>query len=386
MKMTIKTAIFLAAAIVACDVVACTSAIVSGTKTLNGRPLLWKHRDTGEENNKVERIKATDKSYEYVALYNASDSLCKEAWMGYNSEGFAIMNTASYNLKDDDVKNMDKEGVVMTEALKKCRTVDDFGRLLEDMPKPLGVEANFGVIDAAGNGAYFETNNTRYTRYNLSDAPDGVLIRTNYSYSGRKDKGMGYIRENNERYLFPKHILAADFTPAFFTEEVSRTFYNSLLEKDYTNSGDSWIVDQDFIPRRSSTATTVIEGVKVGENPALTVMWIGIGYPPCSEVRAVWLGDNGVPEELRGIGDKGHSPLCDKVVERKHEVFSIKRGNGKNYLNLRLLYNPQGTGYCQMLIPANLKTYKAGYAERDRRAALLDMKKKGKKQLKNNKK
>lgn len=325
------------AAMAICDAVACTSAIISGAKTLNGRPLLWKHRDTGEENNKVERIKATKETFEYVALYNASDSLCRSAWMGYNSEGFAIMNTASYNLKDDDVKDMDKEGVVMTLALRKCRTVDDFGRLLETMPKPMGVEANFGVIDAEGNGAYFETNNTKFTRYNLSDSPDGVLIRTNYSYSGRVDKGMGYIRENNEKYLFPKHVEAADFTPSVFTEEISRTFYNSLLEKDYTNSGDTWIVDQDFIPRRISTATAVIEGVERGENPLLTVMWIGLGYPPCSEIRAVWLGENGVPEELRGIGEKGHSPLCDTVVKRKHEVFSIKRGNGKHYMNLSLL-------------------------------------------------
>ena len=105
---------------------ACTSAIVSANKTLNGRPLLWKHRDTGEENNKVERTPASDGVYEHVALYNASDSLNREAWMGYNSEGFAIMNTASYNLKNDTIstKDMDKEGVVMKIALSRCRTVD----------------------------------------------------------------------------------------------------------------------------------------------------------------------------------------------------------------------------------------------------------------------
>lgn len=380
MNQVIKAMMLLAAAVmVTGEAVACTSAIVSGKKTVNGRPLLWKHRDTGEENNKVERINATKGSFEYVALYNASDSLCREAWMGYNSEGFAIMNTASYNLKDDDVKDMDREGLVMTCALRRCRTVDDFGNMLDTLPKPLGVEANFGVIDAQGNGAYFETNNATYTRYNLSDAPDGILIRTNYSYSGRKDKGMGYIRENNERYLFKKHIIVGDFTPAVFTEDISRTFYNSLLEKDYTDSGEKWIVDQDFIPRRSSTATTVIEGVKAGENPVLTMMWIGLGYPPCSEIRAVWLGENGVPDELRGIGEKGHSPLCDTVVKRKHEVFSIKRGSGKNYLNLELLYNPQGTGYCQRLIPENMKIYNAGYAERGRRAAMINGKKKNKK-------
>ena len=48
---------------------ACTSAIVSANKTLNGRPLLWKHRDTGEENNKVERTPAGEGVFEHVALY-----------------------------------------------------------------------------------------------------------------------------------------------------------------------------------------------------------------------------------------------------------------------------------------------------------------------------
>ena len=60
---------------------ACTSAIVSGKLTPDGRPLLWKHRDTGEENNKVERIKATKNHLEYVALFNASDTKCREAWV-----------------------------------------------------------------------------------------------------------------------------------------------------------------------------------------------------------------------------------------------------------------------------------------------------------------
>lgn len=42
---------------------ACTSAIIAAKNTANGRPLLWKHRDTGEENNKVERIPAKDGKY-----------------------------------------------------------------------------------------------------------------------------------------------------------------------------------------------------------------------------------------------------------------------------------------------------------------------------------
>ncbi len=359
-------------------VYACTSAIIAAKNTVNGRPLLWKHRDTGEENNKVERTPAKDGNFEYVALYNASDKECKEAWMGYNSEGFAIMNTASYNLKDDNIssKKMDKEGVFMKRALEVCSSVADFKHFLDTLSRPMLVEANFGVIDAEGNGGYYETNNYKYKEYNLADAKDGILIRTNYSHSGRvDDDGMGYIREQNMKELVVPYLQKKNFTPATFTEDFSRRFYHSLLGKDYTDSGEEWLVDQDFIPRRSSTATTVIEGVKKGENPLLTTMWIGIGYPPCSEIRYVWLGEGGVPEDLRGLGKNGHSTLCDIVVARKHDVFSIKRGSGKHYLNLSKLYNAEGTGYSQQMKAKNEKIYKEGYEKLAKRRKELSKKK-----------
>lgn len=357
---------------------ACTSAIVAAKNTKNGRALLWKHRDTGEENNKVERIPAKDGNMEYVALYNASDKDCKEAWMGYNSAGFAIMNTASYNLKDDSVSydDMDKEGVLMTRALQVCKSMQDFKVFLDTVSRPMLVEANFGVIDAMGNGGYFETNNYTYKMFDLADSPEGILTRTNYSYSGRDNEGYGFIREQNEIEQLAPYLKEKSFTPAVFTETVSRQFYHSLLDKDYTNSGDEWIIDQDFIPRRSSTATTVIEGVKPGENPLLTTMWIGIGYPPCSEIRYVWLGEGGVPEDLRGLGKNGHSTLCDTVVARKHQVFPIKHGNGKYYIHLSKLYNAEGTGYSQQMKAKNEAIYKEGYSKLEARRKELSKKKK----------
>lgn len=348
---------------------ACTSAIISGSKTANGRPLLWKHRDTGCPDNRVELIKAHDDCYEFVAIFDATDPADTAAWTGFNEKGFAIMNTASYNLNNDDVpeSEMDREGVVMKLALEHCATVDDFEQLLQQLPKPMGVEANFGVIDANGNGAYFETGNYTYKKYDLTDAPNGVLTRTNYSYSGRTDKGMGYIRETNEKYLIAPHIAAGDFTPALFTEEISRTFYHSLFGKDFTHSGEEWLVDQDFIPRRSSTASIVIEGVTKVEPAALTTMWIALGYPPCAETFAARLGvAGGVPEMLKGTGADNHSPQCDIVKARKAEVFSIERGNGQHYLNLSKLYNNEGTGYCQQLVKKNMEMYEREKESRDK--------------------
>ena len=357
---------------------ACTSAIVSGKLTVNGRPLMWKNRDTNDLNNRVERVMAHDGLMEFVALFDVRDLQDTAAWMGFNEAGFAIMNTASYNLNGNDgVKNMDREGELMRYALERCKTVDDFEGLLKTLPKPLGVEANFGVIDALGNGAYFETGNYKYVKFDLADASEGILTRTNYSYSGTKDKGMGYVREKNEKTLLSPHIAAQDISPAVFTEELSRTFYNSLIGKDYTRSGDTWIVDQDFIPRRISTASVVIEGIVPGEDPRLTTMWIALGYPPCAEVYPCWVGEDGVAPELTGTTAENHSVQCDKVNKRKEEVFPVVRGNGKQYLNLSKLYNNEGTGYCQQLALKNRQAYKRGYEEIARRRALYNKTKKG---------
>ena len=151
---------------------ACTSAIVAASANPYGRPLLWKNRDTSAIDNKVEYVPSSDGAYAYVALFNADDRRLEQAWIGMNEVGFAVMNTASYNIKNDQVPDsrMDREGFLMTVALRSCRTVDDFRRLLDSYPRPMGVEANFGVIDATGAGGYFETNNDSYVFFDLADA------------------------------------------------------------------------------------------------------------------------------------------------------------------------------------------------------------------------
>ncbi len=354
---------------------ACTSAIISADCNPYGRPLLWKHRDTSTVDNKVEYVEGKNGEYSYVALFNADDTGLKEAWCGMNTEGFAVMNTASYNIKDDKVpeKLMDKEGLVMTIALKNCRTVEDFARLLETLPRPMGVEANFGAIDATGAGAYFETNNHSYVRYDLKDAPDGVLIRTNYSHSGRPDSGYGFIREANAETLLAPYAAERNITPELLTEEVSRSFYHDLYKKDFGSSAmtDRWVIDQDFIPRYKSTATIVIEGchpakeVNSGVGSEEYIMWTGLGYPPVAEIVPVYCRPDGVSAELRGLGAKGHSEASDLAKERRGEVFPMKKGNGDKYIDMQRLLNDRGTGYIQVLVPQNLQVYEAARRKRD---------------------
>ena len=125
------------------SVTACTTAVISGKATKDGRPMLWKNRDTWAVNNKI--MIFHDGKYTYTGLVNSKDKTGKSIWIGYNSAGFAIMNSASYNLNNDTIKQTGTEGRLMKRALQTCATVDDFEKLLHTLPMPIRLEANFGV-------------------------------------------------------------------------------------------------------------------------------------------------------------------------------------------------------------------------------------------------
>ena len=336
---------------------ACTSAIITGKLTPDGRPLLWKHRDTDTENNRIEHFKG--KKYSFTALVNSAD---KDGivWMGTNSAGFSIMNTASYNLKDDDVKEMDKEGELMYDALSECKNIKEFEQFLKKRKRPMGVEANFGVIDAEGGAAYFETNNTSFVKVDANDlsiAPEGYLIYTNYSYTGRFNEGLGYIRYQNARDIVTKKAIDKNITPQWIFNSLSRNFYHSLmginlLDSDFSpERGSGWVTDQDYISRKSSSASVVIQGVKLGENPEMTTMWVVLGYPPAGVAVPVWekAGDE-FPSILAKESDsKVNAFACDMALELKYKTFSIKRGNGGRYMYFPMIYNNTGNGYMQTL-------------------------------------
>lgn len=337
----------------------CTSAVVSGRVTPDGRPLLWKHRDASDLNNRIVHFEAEGGKLEFVGLVNGVDTMANEVWAGYNTSGFAIMNTASYNLKNDTSSLSDREGVVMKQVFGECRTVEDFARLLDSLPRPIGVEANFGVVDALGGAAYFEVNSYEVFRYDVKDSPDGYLLRTNYSVSGRPNEGYGYVRYDNAARLFSRATSERSITPEWITGICSRSFYHTLLGRDFTT--DTWVVDQDFIPRRSTSASVVIEGVKSGESPVFTTMWTMLGYPPCSVVLPVWIGcEYGVPTLLQGSEDSVRSPLCEWSNRLKNKVFSLERGSGPHYLHMALLYNTEGNGYAQRLLSLEKEIYAEG--------------------------
>jgi hypothetical protein len=280
------------------------------------------------------------------------------------------MNTASYNLQDagDKTKLKDREGIIMQMALECCATLEDFEYFLDTVTKPLGIEANFGVIDANGGAAYYESNNFTYKKYDANDpemAPNNYIIRTNYSYSGYEDQGMGYIRYENTKYLFENHP-TQKFTPEWILSSVSRSYYHSLLEVDLRTQLPIFAIDQDYIPRNSSSASIIFQGIQKGEPIERTTMWTALGFPPCAIVVPLWVaGGEALPEIMIKTAEGNNAPLCDKVVALKHKVFPINRGSGNKYMNFSLLYNKDGNGIIQKLQPEEKVIFEETYKKID---------------------
>lgn len=349
---------------------ACSSAVISGKVTPDGRPLLWKNRETGHLRNHMAYIKG--EKYDFVANVN-SDSYPaeKEAWIGSNTAGFALMNTQSYNLVREDIADDDRgpaNGRVIYRALEVCATVADFCHFLDTIQKPSGIEANFGVIDAQGGAAMFEVDEHSYKMFDANDpnvAPHGYVARTNFSNGGELNEGYGYVRYLEVERVLSKVCAMGGITPQLIFSDLARSFRNNILDVDL-RSGDfnypetsGWFVDQDFIPRYNTSCSVVVQGVKKGENPELSIVWTILGYPPTSVAVPLWVKDN-LPTMVCYNEDLKASPLSAVSLKLADEkVFHYKQGGGTNrYLHWENLYNLQGTGIMQRLIKVEEELYR----------------------------
>lgn len=335
------------------DSFACTSVIFSSKVTADGRPLMWKNRDTGCLDNRLEFFRG--EKYSYFGLVN-SGHIVPEVWIGVNESGFSIMNTASYNIKDDEIpqSEMDKEGILMAKALGVCGSVSDFEHYLDTCTRPMGVEAQFGVIDAFGSAAYFEVNNHKYVKLDINDqkvAPDGYLVVTNFSFSGRQNNRLGV-----ERYQTANAIIGEmthcgvpyEVFPEDIFNSLSRSLRNELMGVDFienyevlTSTGvfKGIVADLDFIPRRSTSSSVVIHGVRPGDNPLGSVFWAVLGYPFTSVAIPVPLcSQDIIPSYLKSSEGCGNAAMCNLSLFLKNKyIFRFNGSNGQKYMDISTL-------------------------------------------------
>ena len=340
----------------------CTSAVVSGKATNDGRPLLWKHRDTGDVENKI--VYAEGSKYDYVGVANRVDTLAQQIWMGSNEVGFAIMNTASYNLNEGQVCDVpdDQEGLFMRAVLEVCSDISDFEAFMDSSIGTWGLAANFGVIDARGGAAYYEKGYYDYTKYDVTDletAPEGYLIRTNFSMSGTDQKGYGFIRHGVTSELFSKQ---KSISVDFILQSATRNLKHGLLKKDLRSDplpldrdDEEYVHFQDYVVRTSSASTLLIQGVLPSEDPQLTTLWTVLGWQPVTLVTPVWVKSDALLPDLVKSINGAPAPINAAAMRLKKTCFPVKMGNGPDYLLRSQLSNQSGTGLMDIILPAENK-------------------------------
>ncbi len=336
---------------------ACTSIIISGKYTADGRPIMWKHRDTSSENNKL--IYFSGQKYDYIGMVS-TETENKSVWMGMNSAGFCIMNTVSYNINNgEDYDKGYGEGEVMALALSSCATLEDFEKLIMSLDRPSGLAANFGVIDANGGAAYYEVGDEALKKIDVNDqglAPLGYIVRTNYSANGNPDLGQGYARYITASDVFLKSAMQNDLTVEAILRVAERNLVNgytgdNLLHLATGEDEVRMVHFKDNIARKSSTSSVIFKGVTKGDDPMATQMWTVGGWPLAAPAIPVWMNKEKILPSLLTAPGGQNAALCDMALAAKSAAMPIKRGHGQDYININKVYNTDGSGYIQWVVP-----------------------------------
>lgn len=338
--------ILLVCFVVSLPAVACTIVAVSGNATADGRPLLLKLRDSDDYNIKTKI--GIGNGHTYFCQCVAPDSW---ALSGYNDVGFAIVNSHSYSFPNTDGS---WNAYIMQLALENCSTVDDFEQLLNSISKPMPVTSNYGVMDAQGNVAIFETGAYSFVRYNANDTENGYLVRTNHSFS-QDTSGINVSHPNSYQRF---HIASNYMQEAFVgSGDISKetllglsrclTNYDGVDLRDYAPFDENspyYVYLRYYLLRRKSTSAMVIQGVLTNEDPNLTVAWTMAG-PPMSTVTIpfVIFPSKTLPQKAM-VGLNNKTWLSDKGQQLKNSMFVDSLT-----IDLAKLYNLSYTGVLQKI-------------------------------------
>ena len=318
----------------------CTSAIIPAIHAKGGSPLIWKNRDTDYLSNRLLFVPA--QPYAYIGLSNRDNPSGDSVYGGLNSEGFGIINTVGVNLPEAGPGEMkDLEGFMMADALRTCRTIEDFEAwLVARLGPELGSQANFAVLDASGKALLFEIHNHGYRVIDPAVEPQAVLVNTNFSRSGAEGKGAGYLRYERARQLFdalPPHEPVDPFTIlGRFTRDTGHVLVAQpspfeYLERTETSPAPFWVNTRDCIDKFDTSAALLLMGRNPRDEASVATLWVIPGEPLCAPALPFWVESGALPEALW----KGkEARLWELSLKLKKRFRPRSEGNTGHYLDL----------------------------------------------------
>ena len=234
-----------------------------------------------------------------------------------NEAGFCIENSLSKDLSTIGKKSGPANGRFMKQALQTCKTVADFKKLL-DKTNETGRRtlSNFGVIDAQGGAALFETGPNSYTMFDANDpdtAPHGYIVRSNFATTARDFPANPTPEQLGEIYSAERYSQACSRLDLQKTKGITVDYLIRNLTRDLSRkTGTPWpgtvngskqklpaiIKTNNTISRTTTVSAAVFQGVKPGEDPSLATMWTILGDPSFSLAVPCWVAVQDIADPL----------------------------------------------------------------------------------------
>jgi hypothetical protein len=180
--------------------------------------------------------------------------------------------------------------------------------------------------------------------------------------------GAGYIRYQTAENLFYRASGSNSLNVPYLLENMCRSLDNSYSEEgiddylDLKENEDKFFYFQDCINRSTSTSSVVVQGVREGESPSLTTMWAIVGAPLTSMAVPVWVNSAKILPEVITAPGKENAELCEFSFKLMELLVPSQRGSTKYYINSSKVFNSDGTGITQRIIPLEKEVIIKGYS------------------------
>jgi len=320
----------------------CTIGAAAAKATSDGRPMIWKTVDGGGSKRVLEYVTAGN----YKFICDNLPGRVGATSMGLNEMGFAILNSQSGDLSG--ASNGYGNTSFMWAALGKCASLSDLEKFL-DSTNVTGrkTTTNFAAMDSTGAVALYEVDGNQYWKFDANDtsvAPDGYIIRANFSMNGGGNEGLDRYNRSSKLIagfyagdsLNYKSILRYQMRD--FSDRESNPIPIPYAEQWAEDIPFGYIFTNNSICRYPSLSSAVFQGILPGEPVELSTMWELLGQPASTITVPYWpVGD--APELAFNAPT---ARLCDIAVAIKSFLFDYSENN--NYIDTYKLRDENGSG------------------------------------------
>jgi len=269
----------------------CTIGVASGTVTVDGRPLLWKVRDTSSNYREHVSYQATS-PYSYLAVHGIGELI----YMGLNEAGLATGNSSVFSPGSGNSNSAAQRHILQND--------DSVDGVREELT--LKVEQGlcnatgcFPFIDALGHAVIFEVSRSNWILEYDALAPGredqgvaGFVVRANEFHQqldGTDDISIGYGRYESGTY----NVAGLIRENALSVQAIIQGSDGPNQGCEFVRYGPGRILES--ISRPTNRSTIVVHGVAPGEDPALATMWVILGHSNYGIAVPVWVSVSDIP-------------------------------------------------------------------------------------------